>query len=70
MVEVFNTNVHKISHANRIINLLLQQFPGNKINFDMHDCDKILRIEGQNFISGKIIRIVKQNGFTCAVLEY
>ncbi len=69
MVEVFKTNVHKISHANRLINLLLQQFPGNKINFDMHDCDKILRIEGQNFITGKIIRIVKESGFTCAVLE-
>ncbi len=45
MVEVFKTNVHKISHANRIINLLLQQFPGNKINFDINDCDKIFRIE-------------------------
>ncbi len=69
MVEVFKTNVHKISHANKLINLLLQQFPGNKINFDMHDCDKILRIEGQNFVTGKIIMIVKENGFACAVLE-
>ena len=69
MVEVFKTNVNKVSQANRLIDLLVQQFPGNRINFDMHDCDKVLRIEGREIVSTKIITIVRENGFACSILE-
>ena len=44
MVEIFKTNVLEASVACRLVDLLLQQFPGCKINFDLHDCDKILRV--------------------------
>jgi hypothetical protein len=46
MIEIFKTNVQEVSHANEIVALLLEYYPGSKINFDMHDCDKILRVEG------------------------
>lgn len=69
MVEVFKTNVNKVSQADKLINLLRQQFPGNKINFDMHDCDKVLRIEGHTFAATRIITIVNENGFACSILE-
>jgi hypothetical protein len=69
MVEVFKTNVQKVSQAKKLVALLLQNFPGNKINFDLKDCDKILRIEGDSFLPEKVILLVKENGFTCKVLE-
>ena len=69
MIEVFKTNVEEIAHAKRIIDLLLVRFPGNKINFDLHDCDKILRVEGKNFCSETIMMLVNENGFICDVLE-
>lgn len=69
MVEVFKTNVQEASTANKIISLLLQQFPCCKINFDLHDCDKILRVEGKDFIVEKVMRIVTENGFCCNVLD-
>jgi len=69
MVEVFKTDVQEASQANKLVALLLQHFPGSKINFDLHDCDKVLRVEGKNFIAGKVAMIVKENGFTCTVLQ-
>lgn len=69
MVEVFKTNVQEASTANKIISLLLQQFPRCKINFDLHDCDKILRVEGKDFIVEKVMRIVTENGFCCNLLD-
>lgn len=69
MVEVFKTNVRRISQANKLVSLLLQHFPNNKINFDLHDCDKILRVKGENFLPEKVMMLVEENGFTCKVLE-
>jgi hypothetical protein len=69
MIEVFKTNVNRTVHATRIVDILLQHFPGNKINFDLHDRDKILRVEGKSFCAEKIMTLVIENGFSCKVLE-
>jgi hypothetical protein len=69
MIEVFKTNVEEACHAKNVIALLLQHFPDSKINFDLHDCDKILRIEGENFAVEKVIGLVAGSGYTCIVLE-
>ncbi len=69
MIEVFKTDVQKITQAKKLTALLLVHIPDGKINFDMHDCDKILRVEGKDFIPEKVLMIVKENGFTCMVLQ-
>jgi hypothetical protein len=69
MIEVFKTNVRKQSEAKKVVHILLQHFPCSKINFDLDDCDKILRIEGEGFIAEKILTVVKENGYYCDVLE-
>jgi hypothetical protein len=69
MIEVFKTNIQKISEARKLIALLLLHFPGSKINIDLHDCDKVLRIEGAHFLPAKIITLVKEKGFMCSMLE-
>ena len=69
MIEVFKTNIQKVSQAKKLIGLLMQHFPGSKINVDLHDCDKVLRIEGHNFLPAKVMMLVKENGFMCSVLE-
>jgi len=69
MIEVFKTNVQKVSQANKLIALLRQYFPDSKINFDLKDCDKILRVEGVNFMVEKIMMLVNERGFVCKVLE-
>jgi hypothetical protein len=69
MIEVFKTNVETANDAKNIIQLLLRHFPASRINFDLEDCDKILRVEGKDFSSDKVIILVKENGFHCAILE-
>jgi len=69
MIEVFKTNVKETVHAKEIVDILLEHFPDNKINFDLHDCDKILRVEGKNFCTEKIMTLVTENGFRCNLLE-
>lgn len=68
-IEVFKTNVGTPSDADKIVQLLLQHFPCSRINFDLQDCDKILRMEGKDFSTDKVMLLVNKNGFFCEVLE-
>lgn len=68
-VEVFKTNVTELYEAEKIIAKLQQHFPGSRINIDLEDRDKVLRVEGKDLIAGKVIVLLKENGFTCNILE-
>jgi hypothetical protein len=68
MITVFKTNVKKVAQAKKLVHYLLQHFPGSKINIDLKDCDKVFRVEGENFIEGKIMMLVRETGFSCALL--
>ena len=69
MVEVFKTNVLDVERSNLLVERLLFHFPDNKINFDLEDCDKILRVEGKNIISEKIMEILNKEGHSCEILD-
>ncbi len=57
MIEVFKTNIEELSQATRLIALLLNHFPDTKINIDLHDCDKVLRVEGKNFMPSRVMML-------------
>jgi hypothetical protein len=69
VVEVFKTNVQTRRVAEMIIADLIQFLPNARINFDLEDCDNILRIECQQLVVGDVIEIVEQRGHSCEVLE-
>jgi hypothetical protein len=69
MIEVFQTNVQKKQQSLLIIRQLLQRYPDSKINFDLGDCDKILRIESKDIDPEIIIDCMKKNGFECKILD-
>lgn len=58
MVTVYKTNVSSKSKAKTILQKLTKEVSGYKINFDLEDCDKILRIEGINIDEKKIINFL------------
>ncbi|GAB2570755.1 hypothetical protein [Spirosoma areae] len=68
MVEVFKTNVLCREQASTILLILAEQFPRFKLNFDLEDCDKILRVEGRDILSHQIILLVNATGYHCEVL--
>jgi len=68
MVEVFKTNVEAPDESARIIEELLQRYPQSRINFDLSDCDRILRVEGEKVHAGGIIELMAAIGYVCEVL--
>ena len=67
-IYVFKTNVTEFDEARIISKILLSNFPGSDISFDLGDCDKVLRIKHYgNFVS-LVIEIVEQHGFNCEEL--
>ncbi|MEO7531260.1 MAG: hypothetical protein ABIS69_07610 [Sediminibacterium sp.] len=68
MVEVFKTNVQEVTQSKMIIQQLLEYFPNNKINFDLSDCDRILRVEGDIICSETIMQLVSSGGYHWEVL--
>ena len=70
MVEIFKTNVQNKTQAKQVISLLNQMFSEAKINFDLSDCDKILRVDGIiKSNTAIIVNDLKNLGFTCEILN-
>ena len=70
MIEVFNTNVRTEEQANLLLEQFQKEYQTYKINFDLEDCDNILRVECHNGhidVNG-ILGIVKEFGFSAAIL--
>jgi hypothetical protein len=68
MVEVFKTDVGKSKEV-ILLALLETTFPHCRINFDLEDCDRVLRVEGQNICSDTVISLLNTHGCYCAILE-
>jgi hypothetical protein len=69
MVEIFKTDVSKKTTAKNILSTLRKEFPHLKINFDLDDCDKILRVEGKIISIDKIISLMEKQQYLCELLQ-
>lgn len=69
MIEVFKTNIECICLAVKVEKALIKLSPKFKINFDLEDCDKILRVEADNIPIIEIIATIQKLGLTCKVLQ-
>ena len=69
MVEVFKTNVQKKTESRMLLSVLSETFPKFKMNFDLSDCDKVLRVEGDDMETVSIMILIKEYGFMCEVLD-
>lgn len=52
-----------------LLGILYEAFPSFKINFDLSDCDRVLRVEGDNMEVLRIMILVREHGFKCEVLD-
>ena len=69
MIEVFRTNVTYSLQAMFIRERIMQFFPEYKVNFDLGDCDRVLRIEAADTVDvAEVIRIVSSIGFDACIL--
>ncbi len=68
MIEIFKTNVQNERESFRIMDALNHCFPDFKINFDLSDCDNILRIESAQIDIPAVLYILKDLGVHCELL--
>ena len=68
-ILVFKTNVTSKRKVSKVQPLLTSVAAITQWNFDLEDCDNILRVEGENVCPESIAELVAENGYECDVLE-
>jgi hypothetical protein len=68
MIEVFKTNINDSFSAEKLKTELLKILPDSIINFDLEDCDKIMRIESETINKKNIVSAFKNYGYSCEPL--
>ncbi|MEI2748217.1 MAG: hypothetical protein V9E88_05600 [Ferruginibacter sp.] len=67
-VEVFKTNITDAVLAGELLKELDRLIPQTRINFDLEDCDHVLRVEGVQIKPAHIVLFMEQKGFICECL--
>ena len=68
MIFIFKTNVDSIAKVKKVAPKLNKLFPNSKWNFDLEDCDNILRFESKEDIMEKVIFLLKVIVLECEAL--
>ena len=70
MIEVFKTTVTEPGHAMMLIDMIHKTFVEYKANFDLQDCDHILRVisSTQTVHAENVIKLLKEFGIEGEVL--
>ncbi|AWG22875.1 hypothetical protein FFWV33_15755 [Flavobacterium faecale] len=70
MIEIYKTNVLKKKQAKEIAKKIKALFSNYKVNFDLEDCDCILRVDTSGGIldNNTIIEIFRENNFYIEIL--
>jgi hypothetical protein len=71
MIEVFKTNVKYQNVADKLIDLIHKTFIGYKANFDLQDCDNILRVKSMtgSIESTHLIYLLKEFECNAEILQ-
>ena len=65
MTEVFKTNISCPEKARQLVDQIHKTFAAYKANFDLHDCDKVLRVACVRGEKPSADFIQWLNGFGC-----
>ncbi|WP_067151456.1 hypothetical protein [Pseudotamlana agarivorans] len=70
MIEVYKTNILKKKQAKETKKQIKNKFPNYCVDFDLDDCDHILRIDTYNeaLDNAAIINIVQKQDFDIEIL--
>jgi hypothetical protein len=69
MVEVFKTNVTDSRQAQLLVDAIQASFANCTANFDLDDCDRILRVVSKSFVQqSAVIALLYGHGFHAEVL--
>jgi hypothetical protein len=70
MVVVYRTNINNQRQFKKATRLLCKLFNDLRINIDLEDSEKVLRLEGKDIISAEVINSLSKIGFLCQVMYW
>lgn len=68
MIYVFKTSVKTKKDIKELASKLEHFIPNSRWNFDLEDCDKILRIDSQFEVRETTTKLLQDNGYKCEEL--
>jgi len=68
IISVYKTDVNTKSKLRKVKPVLNRVLLGSKWNFDLEDCDKILRVESENDHSAILTAELHKIGISCEEL--
>lgn len=68
MIHVFKTTVKNKAQINRLKLKLNKLLSSSEWNFDLEDCDKILRFDSEEDVCQSVIDLLKDHNFECIEL--
>jgi hypothetical protein len=68
VIYVFKTSVKGIKEVGQLKPHLNKLLKDAKWNFDLEDCDKILRIDSLEKRSKEVVELLQEKGFECEEL--
>lgn len=69
IVEIFRTNVETGEQAEKLVRLIHENFPEYAANFDLDDCDRILRVKSSGLIhESSVLAILQNSGYDATIL--
>jgi hypothetical protein len=68
MIYVFKTTVETAGDIQKLRPHLAEKLKEAKWNFDLEDCDNILRIESEHKVTSIVIQLLHDIGFGCEEL--
>ena len=69
MIYVFKTSVETKTQVKKLKPHIDKILPGEKWNFDLDDCDNVLRIDSRKNIVVQITELLKSHQYHCEELE-
>lgn len=69
MIYVFKTSVKTDEDIKKLKPKFEKLSKINRWNFDLEDCDNILRIDSSEVLPKLVINLLKESGFECQELE-
>lgn len=69
MIYVFKTTVKSRTQVRKLTPHMNKLLPVGRWNFDLEDCDKILRVDNDENIVSRIKDLLKIHSFYCEELE-
>jgi hypothetical protein len=69
MIYIFKTSVKTKNQVQKLKPHINEILPSKKWNFDLDDCDKILRMDSEGNIVLKIVDLLNSHKFNCEELK-